>query len=94
MSFQISYVIEAENDIRLAKKWYKIQQSGLEKRFALELKETINYISQNPFLFEVKYKNIRVAFTKIFPFGIHYDFDGQDKITIIAVLHTSKNPML
>jgi len=93
MSYQVIYHTDTENDIRNAKKWYKDQQAGLEKRFALALKETINYIIENPLLFEVKYKNTRVAFTKVFPFGIHYHFDDNNKITILTILHTSKNPI-
>lgn len=31
MRYQIIYHTDAENDIRNAKKWYKNQQSGLEK---------------------------------------------------------------
>lgn len=82
---------EAEDDIRNAKSWYKKQKAGLELRFASELKQTIRYIIDQPLLFEVKYKNTRVAYTKVFPFGIHYTFDDDTKITILAVLHTSKN---
>ena len=51
MKYQIIYHTDAENDIRNAKKWYKNQQTGLEKRFALALKETINYIIENVFVF-------------------------------------------
>lgn len=91
MSYQIIYHTDAENDIRNAKKWYKDKQAGLEKRFALALKETINYIIVNPLLFEVKYRNTRVAFTKVFPFGVHYHFDDNNKITILTILHTSKS---
>ena len=94
MSYQIIYHTDAENDIRNAKKHYKDQQAGLEKRFALALKETINYIIENPLLFEVKYRNIRVAFTKVFPFGVHYHFDDNNKITILTILHTSKNTIV
>lgn len=90
MSYQVIYHTDAENDIINAKKWYKDQQAGLEKRFALALKQTINYIIENPLLFEVKYKNTRVAFTRIFPYGVHYHFDDHNKITILTILHTSK----
>jgi plasmid stabilization system protein ParE len=93
MKYQIIYHTDAENDIRNTKKWYKNQQIGLEKRFAIAVKETINYIVKNPLLFEIKYKNSRIAFTKVFPFGVHYHFDN-NKITILTILHTSKNPIL
>jgi plasmid stabilization system protein ParE len=92
MSYQIIYHNDAENDIRNAKKWYKNQQTGLDKKFALALKETINYIIENPLLFEVKYRNTRIAFTKVFPYGIHYHFDNnKNTITILSVLHTSRD---
>ena len=95
MKYQIIYHTDAENDIRKNKKWYKEQQAGLEKRFSLAVKETISYISVNPLLFEVKYRNTRVAFTKIFPFGVHYQFDNNNnKIIILTILHASKNPLV
>ena len=94
MSYQIIYHTDAENEIKNAKKYYKEQQAGLEKRFALAVKETITYIIENPLLFEVKYRNTRVAFTKVFPFGVHYHFDDNNIITILTILHTSKNTIV
>lgn len=91
MKYKISYHVDAENDIKHIKKWYKTQQDGLEKRFSLAVKDTINYIIQNPLLFEVKYKNIRVAYTRVFPYGVHYLFHN-NSIKILAVIHTSKKP--
>jgi plasmid stabilization system protein ParE len=92
MSYKVIYHTDAEQDIRNAKKYYKEKLNCLEKRFALAVKETLVYIADNPYLFEVKYKNTRVAFTKVFSFGIHYIFDENTKnIQILAVLHTSKN---
>lgn len=65
---------------------------GLEKQFALAVKETITYIIEYPLLLEVKYKNTRVAFTQIFTFGVHYVFDENTKtINILTILHNSKN---
>jgi mRNA-degrading endonuclease RelE of RelBE toxin-antitoxin system len=92
MNYQIVYHVDAEEDIRIAKKWYKQQQQGLEKRFIHSVKETIIYIAENPLLFEVKYKNTRIAFTRVFPFGIHYVFDSNtNTITLLAVMHTNRD---
>lgn len=92
MKFDIVYLSDAQIDIQNAKKWYKSQQVGLEKRFANEVKKAIQFINTDPFLFEVKYRNTRIVFTKIFPFGIHYMIDQvQNRIVILAVLHTSKD---
>lgn len=93
MKYTVVYNTDAEQDIKKAKKWYKEQLQGLEKRFALSVKETINYIIENPLLFEKKYRETRVAFTKVFPFGVHYHFNEDTKtITILTILHTSINP--
>ena len=93
MKYQIIYHTDAQYEIIQAKKWYKEQQNGLEKRFVLSLKETINFILDNPLSFEIKYRNTRVAFTKTFPFGIHYLFDN-NKIILLTIMHTSKNPLV
>jgi plasmid stabilization system protein ParE len=93
MKYQIIYHTDAQYEIIQVKKWYKEQQNGLERRFVISLKETINFILDNPLSFEVKYRNTRVAFTKTFPFGIHYLFDN-NKIILLTILHTSKNPIV
>jgi len=92
MRYRVLYHTDIESDIKEAKEWYKKQLNGLEKKFSLSVKETIGYITQNPLLFEVKYKQTRIAFTKTFPFGVHYHLNEQTKtITILTVLHTSKD---
>lgn len=93
MKYDIVYLSDAQNDIQNAKKWYKSKQIGLEKRFANEVKNAILLIGNAPQLFEVRYRNTRSVFTKIFPFGIHYTIDKtQNRVVILAVLHTSKDP--
>lgn len=92
MKYDIVYLSDAQNDIQNAKKWYKSKQIGLEKRFAIEVKNAILLIGNDPQLFEVRYRNTRIVFTKIFPFGIHYTIDKtQNRVVILAVLHTSKD---
>lgn len=93
MNYTVVYHTDVEKDITLAKKWYKEQTNGLEKRFAQAVKQTIKHVIENPLLFKVRYKKNRIAFTKIFPFGVHYVFDqNTNTIYILAVLHTSLNP--
>ena len=93
MKYTIVYHTDAEEDVARAKKWYREQAAGLEKRFAKTIKQTINHIIENPLLFEVRYKKNRIAFTKVFPFGIHYLLDQKtNTVYILAVLHTSLNP--
>jgi plasmid stabilization system protein ParE len=90
--YDVKYHIEVKNDIFEAKKWYKNQFDGLEKRFAAEIKSGINQLSINPKYFQKKYKNIRVFYTSVFPFSIYYDFDDFSTIIILGIFHTSRNP--
>ena len=92
MKYDIVYLSEAQIDIQNAKRWYKLQQIGLEKRFAKEVKNAILLIGNDPHLFEVWYRSTRIVFTKNFPFGIHYTIDKiQNRVVILAVLHSSKD---
>lgn len=93
MSYTVINHKEVKNDVLQAKDWYKSQQKGLEKRFANEVKITLKYLIQNPLLFQVKYKNIRTAYTAIFPYGVHYQLNEKNEtITILGVFHTSVSP--
>ncbi len=93
MSYKTTNHIEVKNDVFVIKKWYKKQQKGLEKRFVNEVKNVLNYIIANPLLFEAKYKNVRTAYTKVFPYGVHFYVDENTKtITILGIFHTSISP--
>ena len=93
MQFSLFYFDDAKLDVREAEKWYKKQKKGLDKRLAEAVKEVLYSIQNNPFAYELRYKNIRIAYTKIFPFGIHfYVNENKSQIVIIAILHCKKNP--
>lgn len=93
MSYTVINHKEVKNDVLQAKDGYKSQQKGLEKRFANEVKITLNYLIKNPLLFQVKYKNVRTAFTEVFPYGVHYHLNENTKtITVLGVFHTSISP--
>ena len=86
--------IYAKEDLSDASKWYEQRQKHLGKRFLKEIKEAIDAISRNPTIYQVRYDNTRVYFTKTFPYGIHYQyFDTKNEILIKAVFHTSRNSM-
>lgn len=54
----MNYVVlnheEVKNDILHVKDWYRSHKKGLEKRFVIDVKTTINYIINNPLSFQVK----------------------------------------
>lgn len=95
MGFKASYYEEARFDIKEAKKWYRSQKKGLEKRFAGDIKTTIFRVRELPFVHAVRYKSIRIAHLDKFPYSIHFYIDESDqKIIIIAILHNRRNPAI
>lgn len=95
MHYSLNYFEDALQDVKEAKTWYKEQQSGLDKQFAHSIKSTILFVQRNPFAFAVRYRNIRVAFPKKFPYGIHFYIDENiQQIVIIAIIHNKRNPKL
>nr|WP_284046845.1 hypothetical protein [Gelidibacter japonicus] len=48
----------------------------MSAKFKLEMSETIDRIAKNPEHFQKRYRNIKIVFTKVFPFGVHYLVEG------------------
>ncbi len=95
MALTLHYFDVVKVDVIEAKAWYKHQKSGLEKEFAREVKKCILRLQKNPLGYEVKYRNVRTAFTDIFPYAVHFYIDQpKTQIVIIAIVHQSRNPVL
>jgi len=85
----------AKTDLSDISKWYEKQQKGLGKRFLNEMKEAFDSICKNPEGFQIRYDDYRIYFTKIFPYGIHYQYIAdKNEIHIKAVFHTARNPQI
>jgi mRNA-degrading endonuclease RelE of RelBE toxin-antitoxin system len=93
LRFQIKIDIDAFNDIQETFEWYEMHLKGLGLRYKTETKKQINSLQKDPYLFSIKYNEIRCRKIKKFPFLIHYTIDDSfNIITILAVFHTSRNP--
>ncbi|MCF2447570.1 type II toxin-antitoxin system RelE/ParE family toxin [Dyadobacter sp. CY345] len=93
MKYQILYLDDVDIDIQSAKIWYCEQKPGLEKRFVSAIRNTISNIQKAPFIYNIQYKNVRVAHTKIFPYGIHFYVDEiAGTVVIVSILHHKKSP--
>jgi plasmid stabilization system protein ParE len=83
----------AKQDIQEVALWYNSKQKGLGKRFTLELRRKVKFISQNPQAVAVRYADVRTAVLDVFPFMIHFTIEEDKKrVVISAVFHTSLNP--
>lgn len=93
--FKDYYILPvARDEFREARKWYSSQKvKGLSNRFALAVKDAIVQILKNPGAYAVRYKNVRIAHVKIFPYAIHF-FTKDNTIIITAIIYNRRNPAI
>ena len=95
MSYKIKIDPAARIDLLESIQWYNRQQSGLGHRYYNHIQQSVKLIGKNPYFFQVRYKDLRMAPVKKFPFMILYIIDEDKKqIAITAFLHTSRNPKI
>ena len=59
------------------------------------MKKTFDTICKNPVGFPIRYDDYRICYTKIFPYGIHYQYiASNNEIRIKAIFHTARNPQI
>ncbi len=95
MSYKIKLKAEAKLDIQETIAWYDEQQAKLGTRFYKTIQDTFKQLKENPYLNAIRYKNIRTAIVKKYPFMVHYFVNEDNKIVVVlAVFHTSSNPQI
>lgn len=95
MRYSVSILPEAEADIDNAYIWYESKQVDLGNLFFKIIAESVNYISNNPFICEEIYKGTRRFVIKKFPYGIYYRVNLEMKeIQIIGIIHFKRNARL
>ena len=91
MTYSLHLAEIAKQEIAEAFLWYSGKREKLGYQFEAHITKLIESIQNNPGIFQVRYRDVRIAFMKKFPFGIHYRVI-ESKITIIGVYHTSRDP--
>jgi hypothetical protein len=95
MGFQLIYAAEVYQDLQQNINWYNERQTGLGTLFFKAVKVQISRIKENPFGIAVRYKDIRCAKVKGFPYMIHFKiFSETNTIKVIAVFNTHRNPKI
>ncbi|WP_179021341.1 type II toxin-antitoxin system RelE/ParE family toxin [Winogradskyella forsetii] len=90
MGFEIELSHFSKIDLKEARDYYFVISPVVLKRFDNELSETMERIAINPQHFQNRYRNIKIVFTKEFPFGIHYLVDG-NTVYIQRILHQKRH---
>lgn len=92
MTYSVQFFDEVINDIQEAKIWYKEKRDGLEIEFAWAIEDAIEQIIKMPTAYAIRYKSIRIAHPKIFPYNIHFYLDEiANSIVITAIIHNRRN---
>lgn len=81
----------AQEDVQNIVEYYDEITPKLSDLFLSELDDAINHIKNEPKAFQKRVGEVRIVFLKRFKFGVFYKMYNQ-KIVVIAVLHTSQNP--
>jgi plasmid stabilization system protein ParE len=82
--------LEAENDLKEACLWYENCREGLGHEFLLCVEASLEAIKRNPISFPIKYKSIRRALVRRFPYGIFYVVENDVPI-ILAISHNRRS---
>ncbi len=90
MKFSIEFRKEALQDLLDTIEWYEKQVPGLGDEFYISFSNEIRIIRKNPLLNPTKYKNIRKAITRRFPYIIYYIVVPSNKIIVLAILHMKR----
>ncbi|AQX05805.1 plasmid stabilization system protein [Elizabethkingia meningoseptica] len=93
MNIDYSLIIKprAQQDIREAMDWYREQREDLPEKLFSKIEDCLEKIEKKPEYFQKRYREIRIVFTKRFPYGIYYTIE-ENMIFVHAVLHTKQNP--
>ena len=93
--YKAFYLDEVRRDITTAKAWYAEQQEGLDERFSAAVKNALTSILKMPSAYAVRYRNVRIAHTKFFPYNIHFYIDeAKVQVVIIGVVHRKRSDAL
>ena len=89
--FHFHIRVLARKDIQQIVDYYEEKASHITDRFLENLYAEFDVITENPELFQKKYRRTSVSYLKKFPFGIHYIL-REETIEVLAILHTSRSP--
>ncbi len=91
MPVELSIAPEASSDIAEAYAWYEDRRAGLGEEFLSSVDACLEGIRRRPEMYQVAHETYRRALTRRFPFAVFYENTGA-RVTIYAVLHTSRHP--
>jgi plasmid stabilization system protein ParE len=84
----------ARTDILKAIEWENSRQQLLGDYFFDDLENRLNDLCVTPTAGSIRYDNVRVTYTRIFPYNIHYIVDDEkQEIIVLRVLSRYREPL-
>jgi len=93
MPYSIITTTNARRDIQQAIDWENLRKPGLGGYFLFDLEAKLESLAITPKSGSVRYDDVRISFTRIFAYNIHYTVDDKkQQIIILRVLSHYKQP--
>jgi plasmid stabilization system protein ParE len=93
MSLPLVFRSAAQLELDAAALWYETQQAGLGSDFVTEVQKVLDAIANPPLRYPLVAKDTREGPVRRFPFCVYYRV-RPDRVVVIAVFHTSRNPSI
>lgn len=88
---RVEFLSLARDEVSEAYDYYNLQQTGLGKQFAAEVRDAVRRLTQYPLAFPVQRGEIRKCLLQRFPYKLLYAI-RHDKILIVAIAHQHREP--
>ena len=88
---KLVYTERAVADLDLAIEWYEKQRKGLGFEFLDCVEVAICRVLEDPKMYPVKHKGLRVALTRRFPFSVFYEV-LENEVVIHALFDNRQDP--
>jgi hypothetical protein len=90
--YNSQYFDQVFTDVQEAKIWYKEQKEGLDVEFAVAIEIAIQKVLKMPTSYSPRYKNVRIAHPKKFPYNIHFYIDEvNETVVFTAIVHNKRH---
>lgn len=88
MAFRVRLSIDADRELKKAECFYEAMDKKME--FLIDFDEHIEFLEQNPYLFQIRYRNVCIVHFKIFPYSLHFNIiDGT--VTVLNIIRQSQS---
>jgi plasmid stabilization system protein ParE len=93
MKHTLFFSDDARADINEIFKWYEQQRKGLGDEFLESINKSVIKVLENPYLYQLKYKEQRATILSRFPYRIFY-FIEEKQIVIQGVYRMRRDPQM